>query len=120
MANVLVIEDDELIRKLCRDILEQSGHQVVEASDGEEGVRLLGQGSVDLIITDIFLPKKDGVEIIREIRREFPNLKIIAITGARGRFNRLPAAQNLGAHRILVKPFSVQEILGSVSELLKE
>ena len=84
LANVLVIEDDELIRKLCRDILEKSGHRVVEASDGEDGVRLLEQGSVDLIITDIFLPKKDGIEIIREIRREFPNLKIIAITGARG------------------------------------
>ena len=74
MANIL--EDDELVRKLCLDILEKSGHQVVEASGGEEGVRLLGQGSVDLIITDIFLPKKDGVEIIREIRREFPNLKL--------------------------------------------
>jgi ectoine hydroxylase-related dioxygenase (phytanoyl-CoA dioxygenase family) len=72
----------------------------------------------DLIITDILMPHKDGVETIRELRRDFPNVQIIAVTGARGSFNRLPAARHLGAQHVLSKPFTLQDLQNAVEEAL--
>lgn len=118
MARILVIEDEEDIRKIYRGMLESTGHEVFEAPDGKEGMRLFRQMHPDLIITDILMPHKDGVETIRELRRDFPNVRIIAITGARGSFNRLPAARYLGAQHVLSKPFTMQELQSAVAEAL--
>jgi CheY-like chemotaxis protein/ectoine hydroxylase-related dioxygenase (phytanoyl-CoA dioxygenase family) len=118
VARILVVEDEENIRKIYRGMLENSGHEVFEAPDGKEGVRLFRQMHPDLIITDILMPHKDGVETIRELRRDFPNVQIIAVTGARGSFNRLPAARHLGAQHVLSKPFTLQDLQNAVEEAL--
>ena len=118
MARILVIEDDDLVQQLLLEGLTKAGYEVTLASDGEEGIRRFREQPADLIITDILMPVKDGVEAIRELRHDFPDAKIIAITGVRGRFSRLPAAEYLGAVRTFVKPFSLQEIIGAVKQIL--
>jgi DNA-binding response OmpR family regulator len=119
MARILVIEDEESVRKIYRDMLEHAGHEVIEARDGKEGGSLFRQTQPDLIITDILMPNKDGVETIRELRHDCPDVRIIAITGARGVFNRLPAAEFLGAQRALAKPFTLKELRETVQEVLR-
>jgi CheY-like chemotaxis protein len=81
MARILVIEDETDIRGVYRRLLEQAEHEVIEARDGDLGVKLHRKNPTDLIITDIIMPEKDGIETITEIRRDFPRVKIIAISG---------------------------------------
>lgn len=118
MPHILVIEDESDIRNLLKEMLELAGYGVAMASDGAEGIALYRQHSADLVITDIMMPHKDGIETIRELKRDFPNVKIIAITGYRGSFSRLPAAEVLGAQRTIVKPFTRSDLLNAVSSLL--
>ncbi|MDP6041269.1 MAG: response regulator, partial [Candidatus Latescibacteria bacterium] len=106
MAQILVIEDETEILRMIISIVENAGHQTISASNGSEGLDAYRQHQIDLVITDIMMPQKDGVETIRELRRNNPEAKIIAITGFRGQYNRLPAAQYVGAQRTLIKPFS--------------
>lgn len=120
MARILLIEDDETLRKVYRSMLETAGHEVVEAPDGREGIRRFRETPADLIITDLLMPRQDGVETIRELRRDFPGVRIIAITGARGSYNRLPAAGSLGARQTLTKPVSLDDLLRAVREVLAE
>ncbi len=120
MARILLIEDDEALRKVYRSMLETAGHEVVEAPDGREGIRRFRETPADLIITDLLMPRQDGVETIRELRRDFPGVRIIAITGARGSDNRLPAAGSLGARQTLTKPVSLDDLLRAVREVLAE
>lgn len=118
MPRILLIEDDEQLRIMLRQALEQSGYDVLEAANGNEGLSAFRQARADLVVTDIMMPQKDGVETIRELRRDFPEARIIAITGFRGVYNRLPAAEYLGAKRTLVKPFAVQDFLHTVQDVL--
>ena len=120
LPRILVIEDDNEVRLMVRQMLERAGHEVAEAINGDEGVESYRQRPVDLVITDILMPGKDGVETIRELRRDFPEVRIIAMTGFRGTFSRLPAAEYLGAKRTLVKPFSSKQLLDAVDETLAE
>ncbi len=118
MARILVIEDDEQVREVLRKMLEGAGYDVEDAPDGVEGVQTYKEDPADLVITDLFMPEKDGVETIRELQRDYPDVKVIAITGVRGSFSRIPAADNLGAKRTFVKPFSSKEMLEAVEEVL--
>lgn len=120
MPRILLIEDDEQLRMMLRQALELSGHDVTEAANGNEGLVAFRQARTDLVVTDIMMPQKDGIETIRELRRDFPETRIIAITGFRGVYNRLPAAEYLGAKRTLVKPFSVQDFLHTVQDVLSK
>lgn len=120
MARILLIEDDQPLRGVYRAMLETAGHEITEAPNGREGIRLFRDAPADLIITDLLMPQQDGVETIRELRRDFPRVRIIAITGARGSFNRLPAAGFLGARRTLTKPVFLEDMLRTVSEVLAE
>jgi len=99
-------------------MLEGMGHQVVYAKNGVEGVAKYKDESVDLVITDIMMPEKDGIETIRELKGCDAKVKIIAITGYRGRFNRLPAAEFLGAQETLVKPFTKADLATTIDKLL--
>ena len=117
MARILVIDDDEAIRDLLRKILEQDGHEIVEASDGNEGVDAYRQAPADLVITDLFMPEKDGLSLIEEIRRDYPKAQIISITAGLG--DDCAMAKELGAARTFVKPISVVEIRRAVVELLR-
>jgi len=120
MALILIIDDDTEIREVLRQILERAGYEVMEASDGREGINLYRERQADLIITDIVMPKKDGLETITDLKVEFPGSKIIAISGG-GRLDPKPyleLAEGFGADRLLTKPFGHEELLEAVQALL--
>ena len=81
MALILIIDDDDQIRRVLRKTLERDGYDVADAPNGKEGIRLYRENPADLVITDIIMPEKEGIETIRELRRDFPEVKIIAISG---------------------------------------
>lgn len=120
MTHIMVIDDDEQIRELLRQTLERDGYEVVTAANGDEGIRLHRSKSADVIITDILMPVKEGISTIHELRSEFPDVKIIAITGG-GHYgplsHYLAMANQIGAHRVIAKPFIRRQILEAVSEL---
>ena len=118
MPRILVIEDDDSMRMMFQQMLERAGHEVVEAREGDEAFMRCRQGAVDLIITDLIMPQRSGFEIIRGLKREFPDLKIIAVTGW-GR-HLLPLARDSGADRMFEKPIGQDDLIGAVGELLGE
>ncbi len=120
MALILVIDDQELVRASIRITLEAAGHEVDEAEDGEVGVKLQEERLFDVVITDILMPVKEGIETIVDLRRNYEDLKIIAISGgSRSKtMDYLKAATSLGADKVLSKPFSNEELLSCVNECL--
>src|SRR6266852_6483191 len=121
MARILVIDDDTELRALLRLALEMAGHQVLEASDGRQGIKAFSQQAADLILCDIILADKEGLETIRELRRRFPDVKIVAMSGGAfgGKWDFLPLAMKFGAARILKKPFDVGALTLVIDELLQ-
>ena len=121
MAHILVVDDDYVIRELLREILEKEGHRVEEAVDGKQGLASYQENPADLLITDILMPEKDGVELILELQESFPDAKIIAMSGGgRGldaEFN-LRIAEDFGALQQLEKPFTVKDVLTAVRKIL--
>lgn len=118
MASILIIDDTDMIRDLLRTSLERVGHDVRVTKDGLEGMRAFRDFPADLVITDIYMPDCDGIEVIQGLRRLKPELKILAMSGADGTMNFLKAAQLLGATRTLRKPFLVPTVLTTIEELL--
>jgi DNA-binding response OmpR family regulator len=119
MPRVLVVDDDLQMREMLGVILERKGYDVMTVPDGKLAVQLQKKSPFDLVITDIIMPEKEGLETISELRHSYPCLKIIAISGG-GRYRPdgyLDLARQLGADRILAKPFGSWEILSAVSEL---
>ncbi|ULA64545.1 MAG: Response regulator [Nitrospira sp.] len=110
MASILVIDDDEALRLLLREILEADGHQVREAANGREGLALYRAQPADLVITDILMPEQNGMEVILELTREFLDARVIAMTAAAGKQNFLSVAKLFGARHVLQKPFEVDHI----------
>ncbi len=82
MATILVIDDQQTMRRLLRIVLESAGHQVREASNGRMGLAVYGDQPTDLMITDIAMPEMNGLEMLAELRRSFPDVKVIVISGA--------------------------------------
>ncbi len=119
MARILVIEDDLQMGKLLCQILERAGYHTVLALNGELGLRLFRRKSVDIVITDIYMPEKDGLEVIRELRAQDHPAKIIAVSGGwnRGFFSPLKYAEVFGADETIKKPFEPEEILEVVAKL---
>jgi CheY-like chemotaxis protein len=122
MALILVIDDEEFVRDMLRQMLEAEGHSVVEAPNGAAGLRLLHEQKPALVITDILMPEKEGIETIRELRKVAPHVKIIAISGG-GRMSRidlLAVAQSFGAAGALAKPFERRELIDTVRSVLAQ
>jgi len=120
MIQVLVIDDEAAVRAFVQQTLEEEGYRVSEAADGEEGLSALQTTPVDLIITDIFMPNKEGIETIRTVRKQFPQIKILAISGG-GRHkltHSLPEALQFGAHGTLTKPFTPDQLVEAVTTVL--
>lgn len=119
---VLVIDDEQLIRLQVRTALEQDGFVVHEAANGNEGLTRIAVTLPDVVITDILMPDKEGIETILELRRRYPSVRIIAISGGGRTGNKdfLRTAKHLGADRTLAKPFGLAELLKMVREVLAE
>jgi len=121
VARILVIDDQEPIRRVVRRALEQDGHEVFDASDGEIGMEILESQSFDIVITDIFMPGQDGIVTLRQIRKRFPTVKVIVISGgdSSGMLDLRQDAELLGAIKSLQKPFNAGEIIDVVRDVLK-
>lgn len=122
MARILVIDDNTSMREALCEMLRQAGHEAVDIASGRLAVQVHRSQPVDLIITDIFMPDTDGLEVIFNFRRDFPEVKIIAVSGggSRGMVELLAVARKMGAQRAFMKPFSWDELLAAVEELLAE
>ncbi|HEY2016080.1 MAG TPA: response regulator [Bryobacteraceae bacterium] len=115
---VLVVDDDPSVRELLTDTLSEGGFTVLEAADGREAIHQIKGQHVDLVITDLVMPEQEGMETIRQIRREFPQIKVIAISGyQRGEY--LYQAGLLGASATIRKPFSLDVVLETVAKVLE-
>ena len=120
IPRVLVVDDNADIRGMLQAQLEMEGFEVATAPDGACALALLGRQRTDLIITDLFMPDKDGIETIEEVRRKYPLAKIVAMSGwqsAQGP-NYLDVAREIGALRTLRKPFDPDELVRIVREVL--
>lgn len=118
MSSVLVVDDQDQVRQLIRETLEHAGYEVEEARDVKEGLERYRAKSVDLVIMDILMPDQDGLEGIMTLRREFPESRVIAMTGGAdeiGLLNVLDIAKMFGARRTLHKPFDLQVLLDTVA-----
>lgn len=114
MASILIVDDDGPIRTLLRRILEEDGHQIREAENGEVGLSLYREAPADLVITDILMPERDGMEVTLALTQEFLDARVIAITGAIGDQDFLNVAKLFGARRVIRKPFTPDEIRRAV------
>jgi CheY-like chemotaxis protein len=122
MAKILVFDDEPSILLMIKKMLEKAGHEVDVALNGKDGMALFEKNKPDLLITDIIMPEKEGLETIFELRRLYPSLKIIAISGG-GRIGPdgyLPGAKLMGANAVFTKPLVPKEFLQAVSDLLGE
>jgi CheY-like chemotaxis protein len=124
VAKILIIDDDPRMRRTISRILARAGHEVSEAPDGLEGVELFRTNHPDIVVTDIVMPKKEGIETILDLRRENPVTLILAISGGatlRGGtapLDYLDLAKGLGADAVLAKPFRAPDLLREIDNLL--
>ena len=120
MARILVMDDEEHVRIMIQKLLEKSGYEVEVASDGKEGTEKYRDNPPDLAIVDIFMPEKDGLSVIMELRRDHPDARIIAISGVgiRDDVDIVTLTKQYGANNALEKPFENKDLLGAIEDLL--
>lgn len=114
MSRILVVDDEPLVREFIRRALESAGHSVSEAQNGSVATGLAKLMPFDLVITDMIMPQKEGLETVREIRDTKPEARILAISGQ----SNLDLAKELGADGVLAKPFRKPDLLAAVDALL--
>jgi len=123
VARILVIDDDDLFRSMLAEILEMEGFEVESAADGDVGVAKFLAHSPEVVVTDIVMPEKEGIQTIRELLQVNPEAKIIAMSGGGRRATSddyLALAEDLGAQRTLSKPFQSAELIEAIRTLLTE
>jgi two-component system chemotaxis response regulator CheY len=118
MAVILVIDDNQAMRRLTAKVLAAAGHAVHQAEDGRQGLACLHEVCPDLIVTDMIMPGVEGIETIRAIRRETPKTPILAVSGSGAIYLRM--ATQLGANAALEKPFVAEALRQHVNKLLAE
>jgi CheY-like chemotaxis protein len=116
-ARILVVDDEEPVRRCLRAVLEEGGYSVAEAADGLQAIEELQRATPDLVITDLVMPGQEGIETIQALRRDHPSIGIIAISGA-GEGRYLPMARLLGADATLPKPANPERVLAEVERIL--
>jgi len=119
MVRILVIDDDEGVRAMLQRMLEREDYEVSVAVDGQDAERWFQQETFDLVITDILMPEKEGIQTIIDLRKQCAHTKIIAISGGGvgGPEHYLTSAKSFGAHRIFAKPFDCDEMLAAIRDL---
>ena len=118
---VLVVDDEAAVRTAARVMLEGLGHEVAEAADGRAAVRALGAAPADVILCDVFMPGRDGLELLRELRPAASGARVIAMSGGgefHGRVDLLPLAEGLGARGVLYKPFTARALRAAIQTAL--
>jgi DNA-binding response OmpR family regulator len=123
MKQILVIDDDAQFNKMLCLLLAESGYTVFSAADGNAGMKIFRQESPDLVITDIYMPEKEGLETIIELRAVNPEIKILVISGGlaqMGMSETFALAETFGANAVLAKPFDLSTLLTTVKKLLTE
>ncbi len=121
MSRILVIDDEPHLRTLIQKFLLLDDHEVDLAEDGNKGLKLIEGNSYDLVITDIVMPEKDGLEVVMELKQLFPNIRIIVISGGGERLNiqdLLKMARLMGADRVMSKPLDFIKLQSAVREVL--
>ena len=120
---ILLIDDNALLRKAIGELLESNGYVVVSAGAGDAGLAMFRAAAPDLVITDLTMPKPDGLDIVLALSKEVPRPRVIVISGGAERLDSLSSlrrAQTLGVDKILEKPFRAKRLLEMVSTILKE
>jgi len=120
MARILIIEDETTLRSLMKDALEKAGHEITEASDGDQGIEIFNAHQHDVVITDILMPKKEGLELILELTDQAPDVKIIAISGGGIGLgdDLLEISLEFGAKHALRKPVTMKHLVEVVQDVL--
>lgn len=119
MSSILVIEDDDLVRRVVVTALQKSGYQVIDAPNGRAGLKIIRAQRLDLVITDVVMPEQDGLEVMMVMKREFPATPLIAISGAvQNAPLYLGFASKLGATHVLAKPFTLPDLFTMVETAL--
>ena len=120
MPSILIIDDDDSLRaSLCRTLRKEE-YTIFEASEGRQGMKQLAHSQVDLILLDMFMPDKDGLETIVDLRRTHPGIPIIAMSGGgfKGTVDVLHVAKKMGVRRTLSKPFTREELIEAVAQVV--
>jgi CheY-like chemotaxis protein len=118
-CSILLIDDEPALRDILSRVLTEAGHLVTGAANGKEASKALAGAAFDLVVTDVIMPEKDGMQMISEVRKKFPEVRIVAMSGG-GHVSRdqyLKIAKGLGAHAVLEKPFSNQQLLATIDSL---
>lgn len=119
-CSILVIDDEPALREILSRVLIDAGHRVTGAGNGKEASKVLAAATFDIVLTDVIMPEKDGMQVISELRKKFPGIRIIAMSGG-GHVSRdqyLKIAKGLGAHAVLEKPFANQVLLSTIEGLV--
>jgi len=118
MSRILVIDDDKFVRTSIRTVLQSVGHKVVEVGDADTGIDLHRNAPFDVVIVDLVMPNKEGLQTIRELKHEYPELPIVAISGGGKivRKNFVQTAELFGAATTLEKPFGGEELLNALED----
>jgi CheY-like chemotaxis protein len=119
MRRVLVVDDEAPVRRVLGRSLQQAGFDVAEASEGGEAVRKCREQPVAVVLLDMFMPGKEGIETLRELRAEFPEVKVVAMSGGGSYpiFDVLTAARRLGADEVFQKPLSLADLISTLNRL---
>ena len=120
MTRVIVVDDDALVRITARALLEAAGFDVVEIADGASAIQVVRTVGGDLVLCDLFMPGVDGLEVIQELRRQFPDVRVIAMSGGGfdGTLDLLGVARLLGASEVIHKPFTQRALLTAIERSL--
>ncbi len=117
MKRILIVDDNLMMRKLIRNIFSKEDYEIEEAENGIEGLEMARKYDIDLVITDIIMPVMEGLELIMHLKRDFPKIKIIAISGGKPYY--LYMAKKLGIEKIFTKPLNLHQFLDAVKKLIQ-
>jgi DNA-binding NtrC family response regulator len=120
IASILVVDDEEDVRDVLQGILESADYRVTTAADGNEASKLLAAEKFSIVLTDLLMPDRDGIEVVGELRKKYPSTPVIVMSGG-GRMRHveyLKMAKTFGAHAVLEKPFKSEQLLTTIATLL--